>query len=179
MRVARGTDRIAFVGEKHTVKVAKTRPALFSKEVHRQLERGGVKGVVNSWNRFNPDQLGSLKHMLLHGIAANRREARLAKQFGAVVAPTISLLGGVANIQPTAQSTGLDHTDVHSSFVDHIGHRVTALGHMLENPENLGITAGGVRFIDGASLGLERLLIERPGDIEQALGSVAAKAASI
>lgn len=175
MNVYEGEDRTAFVGKKFTVKVARTHPKQFGKTLHQHMERGGVKEVVDWWNRFDVDQMGSMKRMLLHGIAANRREHRLAERFDRVVVPTVSLLGGVANVQPTTQAPGLGEDDIWGSFVDHLGPKATKLGHMMENVNNFGIYDNRVVFVDGGSHGLETLLKTHAHDIEKSLGAVGTK----
>jgi hypothetical protein len=135
-------------------------------------ERTGFKGVIKAWQALSADQHQSLKNFLLHGVVANRREHRIANQNGNIIVPTRSILKGLANIQPTVAPTGLDHEEIHSAFVEQLGSRVTTLGHMLENPSNLGVLDGRVRFVDGGSRGLEKLTHTQPESIEQALGSL-------
>lgn len=172
MKVAKGEDRIAFVGERFTVKLARSCPIRFGEQAIDLLKRGGVKQAIDSWSRFTPDQHHSLKNLLLHGVAANRRERRLAQGAGNVVVPTVSLLGGIANVQLTAQTLEISHREIHGSFVKNLGSQVTLLGHMLENPANLGIDNGMVKFVDGGSKGLEGLMESRGADVESSLAAV-------
>ncbi len=173
MNIYKGTDRTAYVGERYTVKVARSNPRQFLKSAQNTRERSGLKGVVNAWNALNADQHQSLKNFLLHGVMANRREHRLAKHDGGIVVPTVSTLRGLVNIQRTIPSTGLDHAEIHSAFAEHLGPKVTALGHMLEDPSNLGVVDGQVRFVDGGSIGLERLTQTHEEPLGRALGSLA------
>lgn len=173
MKLHRGTDRIACVGERYTVKIARSNPLQFFKYAHSIQERRGFRTVIDAWNASTADQHQSLKNLLLHGVIANRRERRLAEEGVDVVIPTASLLGGIINVQPTAPSTSLDEASVHSAFVEKLGPGVTALGHMLEDPNNLGVHNGSVKFVDGGSHGLERVMQTQPEMVEQALGSLA------
>lgn len=175
MAIYKGEDRTAFVGEKFTVKVARSHPKQFGKTLHQHIDRGGFKEAVDWWKRFDVDKMGSMKLMLLHGIAANRREHRLAERFDRVVIPTMSLLGGIANVQPTTQAPDLGEDDIWGSFVDHLGPKATKLGHMMEDVNNFGIYDSRVVFVDGGSHGLEQLLQTRADDIEKSLGSVGLK----
>jgi hypothetical protein len=170
-----GADRIAIVGDKYTIKVARSHPKLFGTTLHSTMERVGVRRAVDDWNKFDSDQLGSFRRMLFHGIAANRREHRIAKRFGQIVVPTMSLLGGIANIQPTSQSVDLDFTDIWRSFTENLGPKTTKLGHMMEDVNNFGIYENRVMFVDGGSKGLEELLDTHAADIEKSLGSVGGK----
>lgn len=172
MKVHKGVDRTAYVGERYTVKVARSNPKQFLKYAQSVKERTGFKGVVDMWQKYSADQHQSLKNFLLHGVVANRRERRVAGQNNGVVVPTRSLLKGLVNVQPTVAPTGLDEREIHSAFVGQLGSRVTTLGHMLENPSNLGVLDGQVRFVDGGSRGLEKLTHTQPESIEQALGSL-------
>ena len=177
MRVYKGVDRIAFVGDKTTVKVARTNPVAFGKEVRHKFGRGGVKEVAGAWTGLTADMHHSLKNLLLHGIVANRREDRLATTSEAIV-PTQSYLGGILNIQRTVDPVGLTFEDIYGSFAEHLGPRVTKIGHMLENPSNVGISDGQARFVDGGSIGLERLLEIMPDDVMQSLHEITAKLGS-
>lgn len=172
MKTYKGTDRTAYVGEQYTIKVARSNPKQFVKSAQCTKERAGLKGVVSDWKSLTADQHHSLKNFLLHGVVANRRERRLAKQENSVVIPTISILSGLVNVQPTVPSTNLEHRSIHFAFVEHLGSRVTKLGHMLEDISNMGVIDGQVKFIDGGSLGLEGLMQSQPEAIQQALGSL-------
>jgi hypothetical protein len=175
MAVYKGKDRMAVVGEKYVVKVARSHPKQFGRSLHQHIERDGIKEALDDWNRFDADQLGGMRRMLLHGIAANKREHRLAERFDRVVVPTATLLGGIVNIQPTAQAVDLDFTEIWGSFVDHLGYKVTKLGHMMEDTNNFGIYDNRVMFVDGGSDGLEDLLQTHAHDIEKSLGAVGTK----
>lgn len=175
MEVYRGTNRTAFVGSKYTAKVARSNPKQFVRYAQSVKERAGFNTVIKSWNAHSANTHQSLKNLLLHGVVANRRERRLAKQNESVVIPTICLLGGLVNIQPTASSTGLEHEAVHSAFVETLGPRITSLGHMLEDINNIGVIDGQVKFVDGGDRGLEKLMQTHPVSIQQALGSLAAQ----
>ena len=168
MIVKTGEDRIALIGERLTVKVARSNPVRFSRDLSSLARDHGVGDAVGAWRRSTTHDNQSLRGLLLRGVAANRREGRLARDYEVVV-PTISLPGGVINVQPTAQPVELPHREIHSSFVDHLGPRVTKLAHMLERPGNLGVLDGYVKFVDGGSQGLEELMHSQPDDVEQAL----------
>ena len=171
MEVYKGTDRTALIGRHYTLKVARTNPRGFLQYAQSIRERRGLEGVVNAWKALSADQHHSLKNFLLHGIVANRRERRVATHEGIVI-PTRSILGGLANFQPTVPGTGLDDRAVHSAFVEQLGSKVTALGHMLEDTNNIGVDDGRVKFVDGGSRGLERLMETNPDAIHRALGSL-------
>ena len=167
-----GVDRTAFVGERYTVKIARTNIGQFLKSTYRIRETAGFTDVVKMWKAYSADQHQSLKNLLLHGIVANQREYRLAKQDTAVVVPTISILKGLVNVQLTASPTNLGSAHVHAAFTEQLGPEITTLGHMLEDTGNLGIVAGAVVFVDGGSQGLERLMETRPDSVARALGSL-------
>ncbi len=107
---------------------------------------------------------------------ANRREARLASTSDAVV-PTRSLLGGVVNIQPTTEpikACGEDVVRTFSNILSNPQYEVSQLGHMLEDAGNFGIHNGTVKFRDGGSSGLERMLKDKAGteSVKKALGAL-------
>lgn len=173
MEIIKGKDRTAYVGERYTIKVARSNPRQFLKFVQQAKEKAGFKGVVEAWKAYSVDQYQSPKNALLHGIAANRRESRLAKQYGNIVIPTISILSGLVNVQPTVLSTDLVHDTIHSTFTGCLaGSSVTKLGHMLEDTSNMGVVDGQVKFVDGGSVGLEGLMQTQPEAVLQALGSL-------
>jgi hypothetical protein len=176
VKIERGEDRTAFIGKELTVKVARWRPAEFRKQLKGDFQRGGAKRVISMWKAMGPDDGYSMKNFLLHGVVANRRERRLARDYSGVVVPTRSLLGGLVNIQRTAAPTELSHRAIHSSFVDYLDSLTNILGHTTESASNFGISDGAVKLVDGGSRGLETLLRTRRGDIESALGSVGVKA---
>jgi hypothetical protein len=177
VEIYKGTDRTAFVGSRYTAKFARSNPIRFIKYAHSVEKRSGLKGVLNLWNQFSADQHLSLKNFLAHGVIANRREHRLANN-GEIVIPTRSLFGGLVNIQPTVPDSGLDERTIHSAFVEQLGPKVTKLGHMLEDTNNMGMFEGRVRFVDGGSRGLESLMQTQPQEILQALGSLSVTAAT-
>lgn len=172
MKIIRGTDRTAIVGERYTVKVARSNPRQALSTALYTKERDGFKGVVSAWRNLSADQHQSLKNFLLHGIVANKRERRLAQDYDSIVAPTRSVLSGLVNVQPTVPHTGFDHAPIHLAFVEQLGPKVTRLGHMLEDTNNLGVVDGQVMFVDGGSIGLERLMQTQPEAIQHALGSL-------
>jgi hypothetical protein len=170
MEIIKGTDRTAFVGEDFTFKVARSKPGRFLESARTQHDRYGFRGLLNYWNEMNVDQIHSLKWYLFHGVAANRREQRLSEQ--GVVIPTVSILGGLVNIQHTVPSTGLDFDAVRAAFIEHVGQKVATVGHMLEDMNNFGVLDGQVKFVDGGSEGLERVMETHPERIENALGAL-------
>jgi hypothetical protein len=172
MKVIKGSDRIAYIGERHTVKIAKSNPQQFLKSARYTKERSGIRGVVSTWQALTADQHQSLKNFLFHGVVANRREEHLAKQHKGIVVPTVSILGGLVNVQPTVPSTGLSHAAIHSAFATHLDPRVTRLGHMLEDTSNMGVIDGSVMFTDGGSIGLESFMEKQPQAVRQALGAL-------
>lgn len=172
MEIYQGVDRTAYVGERYTVKVARSKPRQFLQSAMHTKERAGFRGIVDAWRALTADQHQSLKNFLFHGVVSNRRESHLSEQYEDVVTPTLSVLGGLVNVQHTAAPTSLDHDVIHAAFAEHLGPRVTTLGHMLENTGNLGVVGGHVRFVDGGSRGLEELMVSHPDAIRQALGSL-------
>lgn len=171
-KVAKGEDRIAFVGERLTFKVARTNPRDFKDYARDVLKHYGLKTAIDLWRNGDADDHQTLKNFLFHGIVANRRERRLAKR-GDVVVPTLSLLGGLVNVQRTADTPEIPLRTVHGLFADHLGPTVTRLGHMLERPGNIGVTGGQVQFVDGGSRGLERLMDTRSEDVINSLEDIA------
>ncbi|MEK7594819.1 MAG: hypothetical protein AAB436_04230 [Patescibacteria group bacterium] len=175
MKISKGEDRIAFVGERLTVKVARTHPLKFGKQAIQLTQRYGIRTAINFWTDFDPDQHKSLQNRLLHGVNANRREERLARGAGSVVVPTVSILGGIANVQLTAEAPELSGRDIRGTFTDHLGTvPVAQLSHMLENPNNLGVDDGVIKFVDGGSKALEELIGSRPTEIQDSLAEIAA-----
>lgn len=168
MDIHKGSDRLAVVGKNYTVKFPLISLANFLQYANDIAKHRGTKSVLETWQKGDKDGYGSLKYMLLHGIMANRREARISKS-GAVT-PTKSILGGMANIQRTAQPSNVRFEEIWSAFVDVLGSRATELGHMIEDPNNLGLIDGHMKFVDGGSAKLERLLELQPESIHQALG---------
>ena len=175
MIVAKGQDRIAIVGESVTVKLPRSNPVQFGNHVRKIVRKKGPAAVIDSWTRYDTDQYGSLKRALLRGVVANQRETRLARNFGQVVIPTVSILGGMANLQPTSQPLELPHREIHGCFVEYLGPLVTRLGHMLEDPSNLGIYDGMVRFVDGGSRGLGELMKIKGDEIGAVLETLTLK----
>ena len=174
MIIKKGEDRIAFVGEKLTVKLAKTSPRKAYGRAEELIKRYGIKALLNEWAKYGADDQQTLPHRLLHGLAANNRERRLAKNFGRIVVPTVSILGGIANIQRTAEPVNLPQREIQSIFAENLGGLLVAeLSHNLEDTTNLGMSDGRVRFIDGGSRRLEGLLESSAEDVEMSLASVA------
>ena len=172
MIVKKGEDRIAFVGEKLTFKLAKTSPRRAGERMKHIFKKQGLRGLLNEWVRYGADDHHTLPNHLLHGVVANRRERRLAREFGEVVVPTISILGGIANMQRTAEPTELSHREIHRSFAENLGTLVVGLGHMLENTTNLGVNDGRVKFVDGGSRRLEGLMQSNAPEVEMSLVSI-------
>lgn len=105
-----------------------------------------------------------MKWHLFHGIDANRRENRLAKNYD-VVTPTVSILG-LVNLQPVSEDIPADDREVEKAFAANMEYPwrdVPRLGHMLEEPANFGIHNGQVKFRDGGDRGLERTLLTQGG----------------
>jgi len=174
MNIHKGSDRTAYVGERYTVKVARSNPVLFLQEANGIRDAHGLRNLLKVWNIVSVDSHGGLKYMLLHGVMANRRERRIAKEFGSVIVPTLSVLG-LVNIQPSVPTTTLTHMEAHTAFCETLGPTVTKLGHMLEDTSNLGVHDGQVKFVDGGSVSLEGLMHSQAEDIEQALGALTLK----
>lgn len=183
MELHSGSDRHVFIGKSHTIKIARSSPFRFMQSMFETGTHYGIGTVVRHWRAMSADNEKSLKWFLLHGVAANKREARIAQCASEVATPTRALLAGLVAVQPTTSSISVTHRDILRSFCDHLdepGVNVARLGHSLEKAENFGLHEGVLKFRDAGSLGLERVLIDEggPETIQQALGSLAAKAVS-
>lgn len=170
-----GTNRVAIVGENATIKVAKVHALQFGKQVAETVQRHGLRSAFDSWRHLGPDVHQSLRNRLLGGVSANRRESRLARDHGDAVVPTISILGGLVNIQRTAEYTDVTFAEMQGSFADNLGSDVVRLGHMMEHGQNIGVLSGTVKFLDGGSPALEALLELRPAEMAASLDSVTEK----
>ncbi len=162
MEVAIGTDRIVLKGNNHVIKFPRVSLVKPIKETWH-LKQYGKASVVRSW-RLSPQIHQSMQWFLLHGISANRREARLAKIQPEIVAVTRTILGGLVNVQPRLKPPeGTDVYDRSTVFYAALGAKDMArLGHTIESEGNFGVTQEGrVVFTDGGSLGLETLVQEQ------------------
>lgn len=172
----KGTDRrVVVVGDK-AFKFPRVDIAGASYSSRQSYKAYGLRdGPIRVWNSGNTDVPGTIKHELLHGVVANLREARLAKLYPDIVLATRGLVGGLVNVQPQVETVNLSHKDVWKPFSERLGGELAPrLGHDLENASNLGITASGIRFVDGGNSGLEVLLHEKgmQHEISQALKDV-------
>lgn len=179
MELHSGNDRHVIVGKKRTIKIARSNPGDFIDQVKDTYTRYGFKNLINSWRNVGFDGYTGLKWQLFHGITANRREYRLALKSDLVV-PTRMLLAGIINVQPTTTDVNIETGDVLSQLVDSLeqpGMNIPRLGHMLEDTGNFGVHGGSLKFRDGGSYGLERVLNETAEEpnIKHALGALMLK----
>jgi hypothetical protein len=131
MQVFEGRDRIAYVGETNTYKVARSDS----------------------------------------GLEANEIEAQLANQFGEFVVPTVSY--GRVNVQPTVPIVELEFRPLWKCIPVQIQARYAgSLAHSLEQPGNLGIHEGKVKFTDAGSLVLEEIMSKYPEDLAEGLQAI-------
>jgi hypothetical protein len=172
MKVFKGVDRTALVGESQTIKIANANsPQLFD-TLQYMYEHSGIKGVVQAWKSMNGGQQHKIKDLLLHGVTANRREYRIASNYDGIVLPTVSMLGGAVNVQPTVPTLDICPRALRNTFAEQFGGRVEFLEHDLDNPHNFGVLEGQVLFVDGGSRGLENLMQTNPDSIKNALGAL-------
>lgn len=173
--VHEGADRIALVGEASTLKVARADVGKCLDSVQLAWSRGKFLQLQREWTSFSVNQHQSMKYFIFRGIKANRTEARLASQHPDAVIPTMTILGGLANIQPTVEVAEPNNLEVHRLFIDQLGQRAVKLhlDHTLE-PEkhNLGWHNGQVKFIDAGSDGLDHLLSTKSAAILSVLGAL-------
>jgi hypothetical protein len=168
----KGTDRLAIVGEKRTVKLPVINLFTFIKQSREQAGRNGVGSVIHDLRTYRSDQMG-LRRLLLRGVFENKRESRLARDYPKVVAPTRTVLG-LCNIQPTLKPVTSSENEIWSAFVDELNGMAPVLGHMMEDTSNLGkMPDGNVVFVDGGSRGIGRLLPDKQTQIVNALSSIA------
>ena len=180
MELYRGTDRYVLVGKKVTVKIARSHPIGFLSYATQVKNRFGLGSIIDRWNYEKADSFTKgMKWRLLHGIVANRREVRLANTFD-VVTPTKGVLFGLVNIQPTTRDLPATEDDISSAFRESFtneGQSIPRIGHLLEEPANLGIYKGAVQFRDGGERGLDQILTIYDGadEIRSALGLLTKK----
>lgn len=178
MEFHRGSDRTVIVGKKRTLKIARSNPFRFIQSVYKTYTRHGAKGIKYKLDSEDIDTHHGIKWQLLHGISANQREHRISVTSELVV-PTRMLLAGIVNIQPTTPDADINYRDASKALTDHLdrpGRDKARLGHMLEDSANFGVYQGAVRFRDGGSYGLERLLCEGQGpNLKRALGALATR----
>lgn len=175
MELKTGSDRRVVVGDRLTIKIARSNPMNFIKSVRHIGQNYGVRGIARMWRAADVDGYTGLKWQLFHGVKANRRERSLAKHT-AVVVPTLSLLGGVINVQPTVDDVKVQYSDIIRAFADNLdnpGMNLPRLGHTVEDIGNFGVHDGLVKFRDAGSYGLERV-IELGGGVKPVAESLGA-----
>lgn len=174
-----GTDRHVMIGKRYTAKIARFNSKGFLSYAVARYRKRGFRSVINEWNVEKVDNYKGMKWHLFHGVAANRRERKLAKLFD-VITPTRSILFGLVNLQPTTKDVPVGDKEIGRTFIENMMHPrrdVPGLGHMLEEPANFGIYEGEVKFRDGGSRELERTLEREDGygSVSKALGALTAK----
>lgn len=158
MKIYHGSDRVVLPVSDYVLKFPKASAEVPIKESIGYYKMGGMEALGKMW-QLSPDVYQSAQWFLLHGVVANRREARLATAHPRVVEQTHMLGMGAVNIQRRLQQIELDGLDVAKLFSRHLDGRPWIIGHMIENPTNFGISQdGNVRFTDGGSDGLEQAL---------------------
>lgn len=172
--VHNGTDRISYVGETSTVKLAKIELQKALYEAYSIGKRAGVDRLREALT-IPATSHQSIQSYALRGIVANRTEGYLAQEYPDAVVPTRRLLGGLANVQPSVEIVEPDSREVYRIFIALFGQYAVKLhlGHSLE-PEghNLGIHDGVVKFVDAGSDGLKHLLTTNPEKVHKALAAV-------
>lgn len=176
MELHTGSDRRVICGKKYTVKIARASPKGFLEYGTYIYRQKGLKYLFGVWDRESTNSCSGLKWNLLHGVVANRREERLARNYKLFV-PTRSFLAGVLNLQPTTNAVGAKKEELMRTFVKNLqnsSYEVAHLDHIFEDAGNFGVHEGAVKFRDGGSTGLERMLTSEVGthSVEKALGAL-------
>jgi len=173
-----GTDRIVYASADSVYKFPRVDTRDFSRNLFVTYRRLGARGV-RKMASYGPDCYGSFQKQLLHGIVANMREQAIARDFPEIVVPTRSFGHGILNRQDRMTIPDVTSAEVVGTFADEIGGRFSPiLGHMLEEPSNLGFDPESgilqVRFVDGGSGGMHRLLYKdgQQKGIERALSGL-------
>ena len=178
MKVHFGSNRVAVIGNRLTVKIAKIRhkQALgdilaLIRDPHPILIRHYFLSMDNTFANFT--------NVFLQGFIENLVEAKYSKQLGDVAVPTRFSFLGVLNVQETAQEHELDGEQIMRALWKAAGKEFGPV-HTFMNGKNYGIHEGRLKFLDYGSKKavlkmLEHLQTMRTGLDEALMSSTPAK----
>ena len=157
-----GHRRILIRGPKYTAKIPRFNLRATANEfifLAKEKHWKSLKIFVTAPERVN----GSLRDVVLRGIASNIREARFSSVLKCVVVPTRFSFLGLLNIQDTPSSHQFEDALLWRKFKEEIGSTLFAADHIFANPaKSFGIHQGKLKITDyGRGTTLEMLIMHQ------------------
>ena len=157
MHIVKGTNRVAFIGKKYTVKLPRIAPRQVVREVSlvtrsffhccKKLSiKESIKVTLGIW-RTVPQGTA--------GIKANFKEWKYSKKLGSSVVPTRFSFLGLFNVMDTAKPWHMSQKYLRdNSPFEHIA------SHTTDNPRNFGWHDGRVKLLDYGDINIVKYLLE-------------------
>ena len=171
MRIAKGTARIAVIGDRYTVKIANIHLRLGLMCLYSHGRRG-AKSLV-SYINWPIDSSASFKYHFIRGISENRREYRTSKALGDIVVPTRFSFLGILNIQETAEPHNLTPKSLWVGLRAKIGDGLKFTdAHTFSEPDNYGIHKGKLKLIDYGGETANSTMLKYQRQFREVLGTL-------